>query len=111
MPRMTFRWIAAPVDNEICSILDFTKRASDFTTQLGGDFGWTMSQGGVAVQQSPEQVCHFKNTTPGVRPSQCKRSDESREEKIWSTHACTSYFRDATLEGREIALPQVALVH
>jgi hypothetical protein len=34
-----------------------------------------------------------------------------REEKIWSTHACTSYFRDATLEGREIALPQVALVH
>ena len=58
MPRMTFRGITSPVDNEICSILDFAERTSDLTTQLGSYFSWTVSQGGMAVEQRTKQVCH-----------------------------------------------------
>ena len=55
---MTFRGITSPVDNEICSILDFAERTSDLTTQLGSYFSWTVSQGGMAVEQRTKQVCH-----------------------------------------------------
>ncbi len=52
MPRMTFGRIAAPVDNEVGSLLHFTERARYLATQLSGDFGWAMSQRRVAIEQT-----------------------------------------------------------
>ena len=47
--------IASPVDDEISSALDLAQRARDFATQLGSDFGWTVSQGGVAIQYASDR--------------------------------------------------------
>lgn len=53
---MAFGRVSAPVNNEIGSVFDFAQRACDFTTQLGGDFGWAVSQGGVAVEQRAQLI-------------------------------------------------------
>ena len=53
---MTFCRIAAPVDDKIGSVFDFAQRASDFATQLGSDFGRTVSQRCVAIQQTTQLV-------------------------------------------------------
>ena len=47
--------VAAPVDDEVRSILDLAQRAGDFATQLGGDFGWTVSEAGVTVDHASNQ--------------------------------------------------------
>ena len=52
MQGMTIGRIASPVDDEICPVLHLTQGARDFTTQLGGYFGRTVSQGGVAVDHA-----------------------------------------------------------
>lgn len=70
MPRMAFRRIAAPIDDEIGPVFNFTQRTSNFATQLSGDLGRTMSQRGMAIEQSSQQVgqCHtfFLRFTGGV---------------------------------------------
>ncbi len=53
---MTFRGVASPVDDKIGSILHFAERARDLTTQLGGDFGGAVSQGGVAVDHTSQSL-------------------------------------------------------
>ena len=55
---MTFGWIASPVDDEIGSVLDFAESTRDFATQLGGDFGGTVSQRSVAIDDSTQAVRH-----------------------------------------------------
>ena len=50
--RMTLSGVASPIHNEISSVLHFTERASNFATQLSSDFGGTVSQGCVAIQQT-----------------------------------------------------------
>ncbi len=50
--RMALGRVASPVDDEIGSVLDFAQRACDFATQLGGDFGGTVSQRCVAIEQT-----------------------------------------------------------
>ncbi len=56
--RMALRRIASPVDNEIGSVLDLAQSTCDFATQLGGYFSRTMSQRGVAVEQSTKMIGH-----------------------------------------------------
>ena len=46
---MTVCRVASPVDDEIGPVLDLTQGARDFTTQLGSDFRWTVSQRGVTI--------------------------------------------------------------
>lgn len=58
MPRMAFGRIAAPIHDEISSVLNFAECAGDFAAQLGCDFCGTMSQRGVAVHQSAEMIGH-----------------------------------------------------
>ena len=58
MPRMTLRRISTPVDDEIGSILDFAERASNFASQLGGDFRGTVSQRSVAIDQPSKLIGH-----------------------------------------------------
>ena len=53
---MTLGGIASPIDNEVSSILYFAQRARDLATQLSGDFGGTVSQTGVTVEQPTHQV-------------------------------------------------------
>ena len=56
MPRMAFRRIAAPVDDEVRPVLDFAQRARDLATQLGGYFSGAVSKRGVAVDHTSD---HF----------------------------------------------------
>ena len=56
MQRMTVRRISSPEDQEVCAVLDLTQSASDFATQLGGDFGWAVSQRGVAVENPTDKL-------------------------------------------------------
>lgn len=56
MPWMAFGWIASPIHDEVGAILDFAKRASDLTTQLGGDFGWPVSERGMTVNHPTNQL-------------------------------------------------------
>jgi hypothetical protein len=44
--------ISAPVNDEIRPLLDFAERTRDFATQLGSDFGGTVSQRGMAIEQT-----------------------------------------------------------
>ena len=71
MPRMALRRIAAPVHDEVGSVLDFAERTRDFATQLGGDFGWTVSQRGVTVDQAPNLVGQRDTLPSGLRRSCC----------------------------------------
>ena len=48
--------IPTPIHNKVGSILHFTQRARYLSAQLGGNFGGTVSQGSVAVQQTTELV-------------------------------------------------------
>ena len=57
MPRVAFGRVAAPVDNEVGSLLHFTERAGYLATQLSGDFGRTVSQRCVAIEQTTQAVC------------------------------------------------------
>ena len=50
--------VAAPVHNEVSSLLHFAQRTSYFATQLGGDLGGPVSERRVAVEQPSEQVGH-----------------------------------------------------
>src|SRR5262245_20375055 len=52
---MAFGGVAAPVNDEVGPVFDFAERARDFTTQLGGDFGWAVSERGVAVDDAADQ--------------------------------------------------------
>ena len=52
MTRMAFGRIASPVDDEVRAVLDFAQSTSDFTTQLGGDFCWAVSQRRVTVDDT-----------------------------------------------------------
>jgi hypothetical protein len=63
---MTLRRVASPVDDEISSVLDLAQGASDFTAQLGGDFRWTVSQRGVAVEQASQLVGQGDAQTLGL---------------------------------------------
>ena len=60
---VALRGIASPVHNKISSVLHFTECTSDFATQLGGDFRGTVSQRGVAIEQTAKHVCH-RHTLP-----------------------------------------------
>ncbi len=51
---MTVGRIASPVDDEVSSVLDLTQGARDLATQLGGYFGWTVSQRGVAIDHASD---------------------------------------------------------
>ncbi|MCA9066773.1 MAG: hypothetical protein KDA96_27085, partial [Planctomycetaceae bacterium] len=44
MPWMALGRVSTPIHDEVSSILYFTKSTRDFTTQLGGDFGGTVSK-------------------------------------------------------------------
>src|SRR6185503_7601839 len=54
MPRMAFRRVAAPVDDEVRPVLDFAQRARDLATQLGGYFSGAVSKRGVAVDHASD---------------------------------------------------------
>src|SRR5205823_10329586 len=56
MARMAFGRVAAPVDDEVGPVLDFAERTRDFTTQLGGDLCWTVSEGRVTVDHGADQL-------------------------------------------------------
>ena len=56
VPRMAFRRVAAPVDDEVRPVLDFAQRARDLATQLGGYFSGAVSKRGVAVDHASD---HF----------------------------------------------------
>tara|TARA_B100000029_G_scaffold437778_1_gene453208 strand:- start:473 stop:940 length:468 start_codon:yes stop_codon:yes gene_type:complete len=53
---MAIEWVSSPVDDEIRSVHHFAQRARYFATQLGGDFGWTVSQRGVAVDHPTDKL-------------------------------------------------------
>lgn len=53
---MAFGRIPAPVHNEVSSVLYFAKSTRHFTTQLGSDFGGTVSKRCVTVQQPSQSV-------------------------------------------------------
>ena len=71
MARMALGRIAAPIHDEVGSLLHFAERASDFATQLGGDLGGTVSQRGVTVEQPPELVGQRHRTPSGPRTWCC----------------------------------------
>ena len=56
MQGMTVRRVASPEYQEVCAVLDLPQSASDFTTQLGGDFCWTVSQRSVAVDHASHEL-------------------------------------------------------
>ncbi len=70
---MALSWIASPVDNEVRAVLDLAQRARNLATQLGGDFGWTVSQRGVTVKQPSQLVrqgrAFFLSLTSGIAHS------------------------------------------
>ena len=53
---MTFRRIPAPIHNKVGPVFDFAERARYFSAQLSGNFGRTVSQRSVAVEQAAELV-------------------------------------------------------
>ncbi len=61
VPRMALGGIAAPINHEIGTLFDFAQRTRDLATQLGGDFGGTVSKRCVTVEQTSQQVGH-RNT-------------------------------------------------
>lgn len=63
MSRVTLGGIAAPVHYQIGTILDFPEGAGDFTAQLGGDFGWAVSQRRVAIDDPAQGVRHSHTLT------------------------------------------------
>ena len=56
MTWVTLRRIPTPVQNKVGSILHFTERARNLSTQLGDNFGRTVSQRRVAVEQASELI-------------------------------------------------------
>ncbi len=70
MARMAFGRIASPIHDEVGSLFHFAECTGNFTTQLGGDFGGTVSQRGMAVQQPSQLIGHrnafFLSFTRGV---------------------------------------------
>ena len=57
---MAFGRIPTPVDDEVRSVLDFAKSASDLATQLGGYLSGAVSKRGVAVDHTSNHFgeCH-----------------------------------------------------
>ena len=56
MPRVAFRRVAAPVDDEVRPVLDFAQRARDLATQLGGYLSGAVSKRGVAVDHTSNHL-------------------------------------------------------
>ena len=56
MARMAFGRVASPIHDEVGSLFYFAERTGNFTTQLGSDFGGTVSQRCVTVQQPPQLI-------------------------------------------------------
>jgi hypothetical protein len=63
---MTLRRVASPVNDQIGAILDFAERTGDFATQLGGYLGWTVSERGVAINYTSNQLGQGHRLTLGL---------------------------------------------
>src|SRR5262249_6650271 len=56
MPRVAFRGVAAPVDNQIGPVFDFAQRTRNLAAQLGSYLGSTVSAPGKAIDYSADQL-------------------------------------------------------
>jgi hypothetical protein len=52
---MAFGGVAAPVDDEIGSVLDLAQRAGNLAAQLGGYLGGTVSERSVAIDHPSDE--------------------------------------------------------
>ncbi len=56
VPRVALGRVAAPVDDEVGPVLDFAQRARDLAAQLGGYLSGAVSERGVAVDHTADQL-------------------------------------------------------